>query len=327
MESIKYSGCAENYADIQQMKASMFNSTKIRLSVIDSQCKIGIIAVQFSGESLEIKHECWIDTGLDFINCLFLADKLYFTEYGDLYSLNLENVGKAIEKNKLEKERLMVFENKIVSILEVGPSKKYVFLENGIFYELDENSSENKSIEDAPPLHQNSTGFDHVYSVSSSLNGVLIVVSGKLKSFSPRIITKVMIHPTYFMSCSAPGKTFSYICNCLKLFKQKLGDYSDIIYAMRYQNLLIYIKKYLEKLLFKEKSKNSNIQREEILIQLCEELKMHRIDLKMLVFGFYSNICYHERQLKLMDINHNVEGLVENMSQSESSKNYSESVK
>ena len=54
---------------------------------------------------------------------------------------------------------------------------------------------------------------------------------------------------------------------------------------------------------------------------------MHRIDLKMLIFGFYSNICYHERQLKLMDINHNVEGLVENMSQSESSKNYSESIK
>ena len=52
------------------------------------------------------------------------------------------------------------------------------------------------------------TGFDHVYSVSNSLNKVLIVVSGKFKSFSPRIITKVMIHPMYILASSSSGHTF-----------------------------------------------------------------------------------------------------------------------
>ena len=93
-----------------------------------------------------------------------------------------------------------------------------------------------------------------MYSVSSSLNSVLIVVSGKLKSFSPRIITKVMIHPKFVLSCSAPGPTFRFIAKCLKKINNKLGDYTDIIYAMKYQNLLFYVKKYLEKLLYKEKS-------------------------------------------------------------------------
>ena len=74
------------------------------------------------------------------------------------------------------------------------------------------------------------------------------------------------------------------------------------------------MKKYIEKLLYKEKTKLSNSPRQEILIQLSEELKMNRIDLKMLIFGFYSNIMHHERQLKLMDINHNVEGVIENLS-------------
>jgi len=47
----------------------------------------------------------------------------------------------------------------------------------------------------------------------------------------------------------------------------------------------------------------------------------------MSIFGFYSNICYHERQLKLMDINHNIEGLIENPGQSENSKNASDHIK
>lgn len=195
----------------------------------------------------------------------------------------------------------------------------YVFLESGPFYKL--------GSEKDPSLKVHQTGFDHVYSVSRSLNSVLIVVSGKLRSFSPRIVTKIMVHPEFILNCSAPGPTFIFIANCLKKFNQKLGDYSDIIYAMKYQNLLFYIKKYLEKLLFKEKSKNTNTQREEILSKLRDELSLNRVDLKLLIFGFYSNICYHEGQLNLMDINNNVGGLVENLSNSESSKNYNDAVK
>ena len=108
--------------------------------------------VQFSGESLEIKHECWINTGLDFVNCLFLSESIYFTEYGDLYSMSLdpltqdsgsthpetEGLNSSVDHDSFTKKKLMSFENKIVCILEAGENKKYVFLENGIFYELDD---------------------------------------------------------------------------------------------------------------------------------------------------------------------------------------------
>ncbi len=229
---------------------------------------MGVISIQFQGESLEIKHESWLNTDLDFIHCLFLNKKLYFTEYGDLYQVSFNNpvskVGKSSSSNPTNKiVKLAEYTSKIVCLLELTEGSKYVFLENGYFYEIEEKLTESSETplytqNDRQDSNRYETGFDHVYSVSSSLNGVLAVVSGKLKSFSPRIITKIIIHHKFILNSSASDATFHFICNCLSKYKNKLGDYSDIIYAIKYQNLMSFIRKYIEKLLYKDKNKNIN---------------------------------------------------------------------
>ena len=116
------------------MKANIDKSSKIRLCVIDSSCKIGIIAIELQGDGLEIKHEYWINTGLDFLNCMYISQKIYFSEYNNLYQISLAKSG----SEEVNKTMLMKFESKIVAILEAGVNTKYMFLEDGLFYELNE---------------------------------------------------------------------------------------------------------------------------------------------------------------------------------------------
>jgi len=93
----------------------------------------------------------------------------------------------------------------------------------------------------------------------------------------------------------------------------KKGNFNDLIFAMKSQNVFVFVLKYLEKLLYKEKNRNNDTQREEILLQFCQELQVNKMDLKMLLFGLYSNMVYLERQQKLIDISTDVTRFVEDI--------------
>jgi hypothetical protein len=157
------------------------------------------------------------------------------------------------------------------------------------------------------------SGFDHIYSVATSVNNSLIVISGKLKSFNPKVMTKILVHPNFILNSTCSASTFRFLSNCVRKLRMKKGNFNDLIFAMKSQNVFVFVLKYLEKLLYKEKNRNNDTQREEILLQFCQELQVNKMDLKMLLFGLYSNMVYLERQQKLIDIGTDVTRFVEDI--------------
>lgn len=297
MESVKYAGCAENYGDVRQIKAYRESISRLKVAVVDSKSRIGLISIQFQGEALEIKHEGWVDTGLDFVGCLHLSGAIYATEYGSLHQISIQTAEKSSngspndsEQDKLtERLTLADYDSKIVKIIEIGEEEIFYFVEDGKFCRLeqttknkeDQRSSESskfdsrvvssqRMIRDPSRAYQETqpldTGFDHVYSVSASVNSALIVVSGKLKSFSPKVMTKVMVHPSFILNSSCPVSSFQFFATCIRRLRLRKGNYNDLIFAIKSQNMFMFVVKYLEKLLFKETNRASDSQREEILL-------------------------------------------------------------
>ena len=53
---------------------------------------------------------------------------------------------------------------------------------------------------------------------------------------------------------------------CIKRLRAKKGNYNDLIFAIKSQGVFMFLLKYLEKLLYKEKNRANDNQREEILL-------------------------------------------------------------
>lgn len=272
---------------MKKIYPSSWKNGKIELCTLNKGNKIGIIHVEIS-EEIKLSHKRWIQTDLDFIShCFFNQNSIYLSEYGDIHKITLE------EDNDPNLQKLVSFNSKIVSICQISKNEIFAFLENGLFYKIDTIEETKKKSE----VVEHNCQFLKTNGTAISLNGSLVSISGNRDTFTNKFITKIMIHPAYSISSRDQSQTLLIIKNFLECFKDRRGNYNDLIYCLSHQNSLSFVKNYLEKIIYKEgNNKKTNELRERILDTLVEQMKIPRNEIKLLIFAFYSNIFFQEKK-------------------------------
>lgn len=250
---------------------------------------------------------------MDFIShCYFNQNYIYLSEYGSVYKIDLsfEEIDLSYEnsRNEIKIEPLVSFESKVASICKISRFEIFAFLENGKFYKIDtispsENNQKSIESENSDGLTELDCHLAKTITATSSINNCLVVISGNNETFTNKFMTQIMVHPGFVISPQHESQTLMVIKNFLECFKDKKGDYKDLIYCLSNQCYLLFVKKYLEKIIYKEgNNKKTNSLRESILDSLTTMLKVARTEVKLLIFAFYSNIVFEQNKQLMISV-------------------------